>query len=84
MDTLNSSHTANISGGDNTGLFSGSPYSTLEIILIILVAGSLSLVTVIGNILVMLSIKVWLFMIKVYPSVDDLEEFTQTRIQHVW
>ncbi|XP_037624216.1 LOW QUALITY PROTEIN: muscarinic acetylcholine receptor M2-like [Sebastes umbrosus] len=58
MDTPNSSHPANISGGDNTGLFSGSPYSTVEIVLIILVAGSLSLVTVIGNILVMLSIKV--------------------------
>ncbi|KAJ0029258.1 hypothetical protein NQD34_004255 [Periophthalmus magnuspinnatus] len=40
------------------GLFSKSQYTALEIGLIILVAGSLSLVTVIGNILVMLSIKV--------------------------
>ncbi|XP_049929146.1 muscarinic acetylcholine receptor M2-like [Epinephelus moara] len=58
METLNFSHATNISSGDNTSLFSGSPYSTVEIVLIILVAGSLSLITVIGNILVMLSIKV--------------------------
>ncbi|XP_059192014.1 muscarinic acetylcholine receptor M2-like [Centropristis striata] len=58
METLNSSHLANFSGGNNIGLFSESPYSAVEIILIILVAGSLSLITVIGNILVMLSIKV--------------------------
>ncbi|XP_038560908.1 muscarinic acetylcholine receptor M2-like [Micropterus salmoides] len=58
METLNSSHTTNISSGNNTSLFSGSPYTTVEIVLIILVAGSLSLITVIGNILVMLSIKV--------------------------
>lgn len=58
MATLNSS---NLSGAVVTGgpaLFSRSPYSALEIGLIILVAGTLSLVTVIGNILVMLSIKV--------------------------
>ncbi|GAA6217653.1 muscarinic acetylcholine receptor M2-like [Lates japonicus] len=53
METLNSSHSTNI-----TSIFSGSPYTTVEIVLIILVAGSLSLITVIGNILVMLSIKV--------------------------
>ncbi|KAA8590250.1 muscarinic acetylcholine receptor M2 [Etheostoma spectabile] len=58
METLNFSHTTNISSDDNTSLFSGSPYSTVEIVLIILVAGSLSVITVIGNILVMLSIKV--------------------------
>ncbi|XP_047453204.1 muscarinic acetylcholine receptor M2-like [Mugil cephalus] len=58
MQTPNSSHAVNISGGDNAGLFSGSPYTMVEIVLIILVAGSLSLITVIGNILVMLSIKV--------------------------
>ncbi|XP_054476568.1 muscarinic acetylcholine receptor M2-like [Anoplopoma fimbria] len=58
METLNFSHTTNISSGDNTSLFSGSPYSTVEIVLIVLVAGSVSLITVIGNILVMLSIKV--------------------------
>ncbi|XP_062860043.1 muscarinic acetylcholine receptor M2a [Trichomycterus rosablanca] len=35
-----------------------SPYKTVEVVFIVLVAGSLSLVTVVGNILVMLSIKV--------------------------
>uniref|UniRef100_A0A3Q1F8W8 Muscarinic acetylcholine receptor n=1 Tax=Acanthochromis polyacanthus TaxID=80966 RepID=A0A3Q1F8W8_9TELE len=35
-----------------------SAYKTVEVVFIVLVAGSLSLVTVIGNILVMLSIKV--------------------------
>ncbi|XP_051238416.1 muscarinic acetylcholine receptor M2-like [Dicentrarchus labrax] len=55
METPNSSNT---SSGDNASLFSGSPYTTVETVLIVLVAGSLSLITVIGNILVMLSIKV--------------------------
>ncbi|XP_077594021.1 muscarinic acetylcholine receptor M2-like [Stigmatopora nigra] len=50
--------TANTSIVVEAGLFSASPYTTVEIVLIILVAGSLSLITVIGNILVMLSIKV--------------------------
>lgn len=50
--------TVNTSSGDEAGLFSASPYTTVEIVLIILVAGTLSLITVIGNILVMLSIKV--------------------------
>lgn len=36
----------------------GSPYKTVEIVFISVVTGSLSLVTVVGNILVMLSIKV--------------------------
>uniref|UniRef100_A0A3B4EY43 Muscarinic acetylcholine receptor n=1 Tax=Pundamilia nyererei TaxID=303518 RepID=A0A3B4EY43_9CICH len=58
MEILNSSNASNISVSNGTGLFSRSPYTTLEIALIILVAGSLSLITVIGNILVMLSIKV--------------------------
>ncbi|XP_041652181.1 muscarinic acetylcholine receptor M2-like [Cheilinus undulatus] len=58
METLNSSHNPNTSNGGNTSLFFRSPYTTVEIMLIILVAGSLSLITVIGNILVMLSIKV--------------------------
>lgn len=35
-----------------------SPYKTVEVVFIMLVAGSLSLVTVVGNILVMVSIKV--------------------------
>ncbi|KAM9754640.1 muscarinic acetylcholine receptor M2-like isoform 1-T2 [Menidia menidia] len=55
MATQNSSQSTNIS---RDSVFSGSPYTTVEIVLIILVAGSLSLITVIGNILVMLSIKV--------------------------
>ncbi|XP_038609139.1 muscarinic acetylcholine receptor M2 [Tachyglossus aculeatus] len=40
------------------GLVLGSPYKTVEVVFIVLVAGSLSLVTIIGNILVMVSIKV--------------------------
>lgn len=40
------------------GLGYGSPYKTVEMFFIALVTGSLSLVTVTGNILVMLSIKV--------------------------
>ncbi|XP_020513110.2 muscarinic acetylcholine receptor M2-like [Labrus bergylta] len=58
---MNSSHTPNhnsSSSDGNTTIFSESTYTTVEIVLIILVAGSLSLITVIGNILVMLSIKV--------------------------
>ncbi|NXO85792.1 ACM2 protein, partial [Sitta europaea] len=35
-----------------------SPYKTVEVVFIVLVTGSLSLVTIIGNILVMVSIKV--------------------------
>lgn len=57
METQNSSHSTNTSG-NNTSIFADSPYTTVEIVIIILVAGSLSLVTVVGNILVMLSIKV--------------------------
>lgn len=57
METLNSSHSTN-SSSDNASIFADSPYTTAEIVIIILVAGSLSLVTVVGNILVMLSIKV--------------------------
>ncbi|KAK2842125.1 hypothetical protein Q5P01_012325 [Channa striata] len=55
MEILNSSQSTNISSDGNTR---HSPYTTVEIVLIILVAGSVSLITVIGNILVMLSIKV--------------------------
>ncbi|CAL1592083.1 unnamed protein product [Knipowitschia caucasica] len=59
MASLNFSSAANMSSVDpSPGLFSRSPYTAVEIGLIILVASSLSLVTVIGNILVMLSIKV--------------------------
>ncbi|XP_020853754.1 muscarinic acetylcholine receptor M2 [Phascolarctos cinereus] len=42
----------------NNGMVLASPYKTVEVIFIVLVAGSLSLVTTIGNILVMVSIKV--------------------------
>lgn len=61
MEIFNQSHPTNVSGGGGGDVVSNpllEPYSTLEKTLIILVAGSLSLVTVIGNILVMLSIKV--------------------------
>lgn len=59
METLNSFEATNTSSEGDASLFSASPYTTVEIVLIVLVAGSLSLITVIGNILVMLSIKVW-------------------------
>ncbi|KAJ8002978.1 hypothetical protein DPEC_G00164560 [Dallia pectoralis] len=58
METLNFTYSNLSSTNGNRGLFSGSPYNMVEIILIIVVAGSLSVVTIIGNILVMLSIKV--------------------------
>ncbi|XP_015208593.1 muscarinic acetylcholine receptor M2a [Lepisosteus oculatus] len=49
----------NASQGNDTGfILPESPYKTVEVVFIVLVAGSLSLVTVIGNILVMVSIKV--------------------------
>ncbi|XP_019738613.1 muscarinic acetylcholine receptor M2a [Hippocampus comes] len=59
MDALNFSYW-NASEGNDTEAAEereGS-YKTVEVVFIVLVAGSLSLVTVIGNILVMLSIKV--------------------------
>nr|XP_020468491.1 muscarinic acetylcholine receptor M2-like [Monopterus albus] len=55
MEMLNSSQTTNITSGNNTNL---SQYTPVEKALIILLTGSLSLITVTGNILVMLSIKV--------------------------
>nr|XP_040019960.1 muscarinic acetylcholine receptor M2-like [Gasterosteus aculeatus aculeatus] len=58
MKTLNLSHTNFSSSGDDAGRSSGSPYSAVEIVLIVLVAATVSVITVIGNILVMLSIKV--------------------------
>ncbi|XP_046878697.1 muscarinic acetylcholine receptor M2a [Hypomesus transpacificus] len=59
MDVFNFTYW-NASEGNNTNSVdeNGSPYKTVEVVFIVLVAGSLSLVTVIGNILVMLSIKV--------------------------
>ncbi|KAM4554149.1 muscarinic acetylcholine receptor M2-like [Fundulus diaphanus] len=58
MATPNESYSINLTSADNASLFSRSPYTAVEIGLIVFVAGSLSLITVIGNILVMLSIKV--------------------------
>ncbi|XP_029908777.1 muscarinic acetylcholine receptor M2-like [Myripristis murdjan] len=60
MESSNFSHSTGFNSSDDisTSLLSGSPYTTVEMVLIILVASSLSLVTIIGNILVMLSIKV--------------------------
>ncbi|KAM8883791.1 muscarinic acetylcholine receptor M2a isoform 1-T2 [Synchiropus picturatus] len=59
MDVFNFTY-FNASEGNETQVLeeSESPYKTVEVVFIVLVAGSLSLVTVIGNILVMLSIKV--------------------------
>lgn len=65
MASLNSTRAANMSSVDHSGLF-----STLEIGLI-LVAGTLSLVTVVGNILVMLSIKVCP-LLSLFDARDDL------------
>ncbi|XP_072123774.1 muscarinic acetylcholine receptor M2-like [Mobula birostris] len=48
----------NASLSNLTDIERGSAYKTVEVIFIVIVAGSLSLVTIIGNILVMLSIKV--------------------------
>ncbi|XP_063303640.1 muscarinic acetylcholine receptor M2 [Pelobates fuscus] len=53
---MNNSSLTNISSANKTMM--GSPYKTVEVVFIVIVAGSLSLVTIIGNILVMVSIKV--------------------------
>ncbi|XP_075458703.1 muscarinic acetylcholine receptor M2 [Ascaphus truei] len=53
---MNNSSLFNVSSENKTMM--GSPYKTVEVVFIVIVAGSLSLVTVIGNILVMVSIKV--------------------------
>ncbi|KAF7242713.1 Muscarinic acetylcholine receptor M2 [Varanus komodoensis] len=50
-------NSTNISNLENV-MALASPYKTVEVVFIVLVAGSLSLVTIIGNILVMVSIKV--------------------------
>ncbi|KAM3858751.1 muscarinic acetylcholine receptor M2a [Diretmus argenteus] len=59
MDVFNFTYW-NASDGNATEVVEETerPYKTVEVVFIVLVAGSLSLVTVIGNILVMLSIKV--------------------------
>ncbi|KAE8613296.1 hypothetical protein XENTR_v10007662 [Xenopus tropicalis] len=53
---MNNSSLVNVSSTNETMM--GSPYKTVEVVFIVIVAGSLSLVTIIGNILVMVSIKV--------------------------
>lgn len=59
MDVFNFTYWNASEGNDTKGLGEReSPYKTVEVVFIVLVAGSLSLVTIIGNILVMLSIKV--------------------------
>ncbi|KAJ8391036.1 hypothetical protein AAFF_G00096570, partial [Aldrovandia affinis] len=58
MELYNFTFTNGSEGNDTKPLLPESPYKTVEVVFIVLVAGSLSLVTVIGNILVMLSIKV--------------------------
>uniref|UniRef100_A0A3Q2QZY9 Muscarinic acetylcholine receptor n=1 Tax=Fundulus heteroclitus TaxID=8078 RepID=A0A3Q2QZY9_FUNHE len=55
MKTLQLSTSCSLADND---VWTGSPYKTLEMFFIALVTGSLSFVTVTGNILVMLSIKV--------------------------
>uniref|UniRef100_A0A3Q2PXB7 Muscarinic acetylcholine receptor n=1 Tax=Fundulus heteroclitus TaxID=8078 RepID=A0A3Q2PXB7_FUNHE len=54
-ESTNSSTSCSLADND---VWTGSPYKTLEMFFIALVTGSLSFVTVTGNILVMLSIKV--------------------------
>uniref|UniRef100_A0A8D2ZSN5 Muscarinic acetylcholine receptor n=2 Tax=Scophthalmus maximus TaxID=52904 RepID=A0A8D2ZSN5_SCOMX len=59
MDVFNFTYwNASEGNGTDAAGESESAYKTVEVVFIVLVAGSLSLVTVIGNILVMLSIKV--------------------------
>ncbi|XP_054892173.1 muscarinic acetylcholine receptor M4-like [Poeciliopsis prolifica] len=58
METANASSIVNMTRGSRTSLFSESSYTVVEIVLILLAAGILSLITVTGNILVLLSIKV--------------------------
>ncbi|XP_077091337.1 muscarinic acetylcholine receptor M2a [Siphateles boraxobius] len=58
MDTINFNFWNASEGNETVETVDESPYKTVEVVFIVLVAGSLSLVTVIGNILVMLSIKV--------------------------
>ncbi|XP_028809731.1 muscarinic acetylcholine receptor M2a [Denticeps clupeoides] len=58
MDGINFTSWNESDGNSTEAPVIESPYKTVEVVFIVLVAGSLSLVTVIGNILVMLSIKV--------------------------
>ncbi|XP_026065056.1 muscarinic acetylcholine receptor M2 [Carassius auratus] len=58
MDTINFTSWNTSEGNETLETVDESAYKTVEVVFIVLVAGSLSLVTVIGNILVMLSIKV--------------------------
>lgn len=58
MDGINFTYLNFSDGNETKPELEASPYKTVEVVFIVLVAGSLSLVTVVGNILVMLSIKV--------------------------
>ncbi|XP_034032627.1 muscarinic acetylcholine receptor M2-like [Thalassophryne amazonica] len=58
MERLNLSSSTNTSSNHNSSTILESPYTTVEIALIVMVSGTLSLITITGNILVMLSIKV--------------------------
>uniref|UniRef100_A0A672IQI1 Muscarinic acetylcholine receptor n=1 Tax=Salarias fasciatus TaxID=181472 RepID=A0A672IQI1_SALFA len=58
METLSSTNDSSTCPSVDNGDAAGSPYKALEMFFIALVTGSLSFVTVTGNILVMLSIKV--------------------------
>ncbi|KAK2867266.1 hypothetical protein Q8A67_025383 [Cirrhinus molitorella] len=58
METSNFTLSSNSSHANKTGFFPDSPFTLVELILIILGLSTLSLITIIGNVLVMLSIKV--------------------------
>ncbi|XP_072329636.1 muscarinic acetylcholine receptor M2-like isoform X1 [Scyliorhinus torazame] len=51
-------HSTSLNSGDSVSLSSWSPYKIVEVVFAVIVTGSLSLLTIIGNILVIASIKV--------------------------
>lgn len=58
METSNLTLSPSLSHANKTNFFLDSPFSPVELVLIILGLSTLSLITIIGNVLVMLSIKV--------------------------
>ncbi|XP_077066027.1 muscarinic acetylcholine receptor M2 [Siphateles boraxobius] len=58
MDTSNLTLSPNPSHANKTNFFLNSPFTQVELVLVILGLSTLSLITIIGNVLVMLSIKV--------------------------
>ncbi|XP_008409647.1 muscarinic acetylcholine receptor M2-like [Poecilia reticulata] len=58
METVNASSIVNVTGSRRTGLFSRSPYNEVDIVFILMGGVALSIVTITGNVLIMLSIKV--------------------------